>query len=78
MTAVVKVMPELPPASPDPPVIADRFQEPAPAPVMSRKSALVTVTVAAVRVRAVPMVSEATSNLLMALLPLMVRVPLMV
>lgn len=39
--------------------MADKFQLAAPAPVMSRKSALLQVTAAAVIVRAVPIVSEA-------------------
>src|SRR5262245_33713148 len=53
----VKVMPELPPQSPDFPVMADKSQLPAPAPVMSLKSALLTDTEAAVIVLAVPRVS---------------------
>lgn len=35
LTGVVNVMPELPPASPEPPVTADKSHDPAPAPVMS-------------------------------------------
>lgn len=78
VAAVVKVMPELPPASPELPVMAERFQLPAPAPVMSRKSALVTDTVAAVRVLGVPSVSDVTNTRLMAVLPLIVSVLVMV
>ena len=52
-------MPELPPASPFAVVVRpEKFHDPAPAPVMSRKSVCVTVTVAAVIVRAVPAVPE--------------------
>ncbi len=55
VVAVVKVIPVLPPALPEPPVIPERFHEPAPAPVMFAKSAFETVTVAAVIVcRTVP------------------------
>jgi len=75
---VVKVIPELPKASPELPAIADRFQEPAPAPVMSIKSALVTVTVAAFRVAEVPTVRLLTKSRLVTLLPLIVSVPVMV
>lgn len=71
----VKVMPELPPQSPDRPVMALRFHEPAPAPVMSRKSTLEQETVAAVIVRAVPTVFEAIRTLLVVELPLTVKVP---
>lgn len=51
---VVNVIPELPPQSPEFPVIAARFHEPAPAPVMSWKSQLEHVTVTAVIVLGVP------------------------
>lgn len=54
VAAVVNVMPEFPPASPEFPVIADKSQLAAPAPVISWKSALDTLTVAAVIVIAVP------------------------
>jgi len=53
VTGVVKVIPEFPPQSPEFHEMTDKFQLPAPAPVMSWKSALVTVTVAAVIVLAV-------------------------
>lgn len=58
----VKVIPEFPPQSPESHVIADKSQEPAHAPVMSWKSALVTDTVDAVRVLAVPMVLDFTKT----------------
>lgn len=58
VTGVVNVIPEFPPQSPEFHVIAERFQLHAPVPVMSWKSALVTVTVAAVRVLAVPRVLD--------------------
>lgn len=74
----MNVMFVFPPQSPDPPVMADRFHEPAPAPVISWKSALVTVTVAAVSVLAVPIVSEDISILLFAAFPFRVSVPLIV
>lgn len=78
VVAAVKVIPELPPQSPESPVIAARFQEPAPAPVMSRKSTLEQETVAAVIVRAVPMVFVLTSTRLVTELPFMVNAPVVV
>jgi hypothetical protein len=75
---VVNVIPELPPQSPELPVIADRFQLPAPAPVISAKSAFVTVTVAAERDRAVPNVLLAIRTRLVALFPFIVKVPVTV
>jgi len=75
---VVNVIPELPPQSPDPPVIADKFHDPAPAPVMSRKFTFVIVTVAAVSVLAVPIVLEVTKTLLTAEFPFIVKVPVIV
>jgi len=78
VSAVVNVIPVFPPASPEPPVIPDKSQLPAPAPVMSWKSVLVTTTVPAVSVRAVPRVFDLTSILFVAELPLIVRVPVMV
>lgn len=59
-------------------MMADRSQEPAPAPVMSRKSAFVTATVAAVTVRLVPKVLPENRTRLVALLPLHVNVPVTV
>lgn len=78
VTGVVNVIPEFPPQSPEFPVIADRFQDPDPAPVMSWKSALVTVTVAAVSVLAVPMVFDFTRIRFIAELPVIVNVPVTV
>ena len=46
---------------PDPPEMADKSQDPAPAPVMSAKSVLVTETVAASIVRLVPRARRLTS-----------------
>lgn len=63
-----------PPQSPDFPVIAERFQDHAPAPVMSCKSTFEAVTVPAVIVYAVHLVDDCTSNLLVAELPASVRV----
>lgn len=64
VTGVVNVIPEFHPQSQLFHVIADRFQEPAHAHVMSWKSAFDAVTVAAVMVRAVPIVLDATFVLL--------------
>ena len=59
--AVVNVIPELPPQSPEPPVILAKFQDALPAPVISLKSTLLAVIVPLqVMVRGVPMVFEAT------------------
>ena len=74
----MNVIPEFHPQSQERPVIADKFHDQAPAPVMSLKSAFVTVTVAAVIVDAVPRVDEFTSILLTVELPLIVRVPVTV
>jgi hypothetical protein len=71
----VKVMLELPPQSPEPPVMADRFHEPAPAPVMSCKSTFVHVTVAAVIVLAVPRVLDLINALAETDVPFDVNVP---
>ena len=46
----MKVIPELPPQSPELPVMAERFHEPAPDPVMSCRSTFEAVTVHADRV----------------------------
>lgn len=66
---LVNVIPELPPQSPLNPVIADRFQLPAPAPTMSRKSAYEHVTFAAVKVTGVSSVLDFTNRRLMLELP---------
>lgn len=71
----MKVTPEFPPQSPDRPVIADKFHEPAPAPVMSMRSAYVIATVAAVKVIPVPGVALEISILFVVEFPLSVRVP---
>lgn len=77
-------MPELPPASPELPVIADKFQLPAPVPVISLKSALVIVTVPALIVAgelneiAPLLIPEAISKRLVTELPLAVKVPVTV
>lgn len=75
---MVKVMPELPPQSPEPPVIADKFQLPAPAPVISEKSLYEHATVAAVRVRVVPKALDATMRRFPPEAPFIVRVPVQV
>jgi len=64
MSAVVKVIPVFPPQLPEPPMMADRSQLPAPVPVMSRKSTLAidADTVPALIVLAVPIVPEAMST----------------
>lgn len=67
-----------PPQSPVYPAAALMSQEAAPAPVMSWKSTLSTVTTAAVNVRAVPRVSDLMRRRLMAELPVIVRVPVTV
>lgn len=73
VAGVVTVMPVFPSLSPTtPPVIP---QEPAPAAVMSLKSALVIEVVAAVIVRAVPSVLDDSSTLFTAELPVIVSVP---
>lgn len=71
----MKVIPELPPQSPELPVMAERFHEPAPAPVMSCRSTLEAVTVQADRVYVVPFVDDWTRSLFVAELPASVRVP---
>lgn len=67
---VVNVMPEFPPQSPDNPVIAERFQLPAPAPVISLMSKYVHDTDAADIVLPVPSTSLRINRRLIALLPL--------
>ena len=74
--AVVKVIPLLPPASPEPPAAADRSQPPAP--VISWKSALEAETAAAVRLTAVPGTLTITNKRLTAEFPAKVSVPVMV
>lgn len=64
--------------SQDPPDIADKFHEPAPAPVMSRKSAFVTTTVPAVTVRDVPITLEHINTRLVIEFPLIVNVHVIV
>ena len=62
--AVVNVIPEFPPQSPEPPVIADKFHEADPAPVISLKSTFEAVIVPLqVMVRGVPMVLDDTRSL---------------
>lgn len=72
------MIPEFPPQSHELPVMADRFQDPAPAPVMSCRSTFEAVTVQAVNVLAVPFTLEDIKYLFVAELPDNVRVPLMV
>ncbi len=72
------MIPELPPQSPEFPVIACKSQEPAPAPVMSMKSQFVTDTDPAVIVLDVPKVSDCINALLVTELPLIVRRPVTV
>ena len=67
----------MPPASPESPVMAARFQFPAPAPVMSRKSTFEKAVFAAVMVRGIPRVTEVTRILFVALLPFTVKVLVM-
>lgn len=72
-------MPELPPQSPEPPVIALSAQgAAAPAAVMSWKSAYCAETVAAVIVTAVPKVADVQRYLFATLFPLTVNVPVTV
>lgn len=78
VVGVVKVIPLLPPQSQLPPEIADKFQEPAHAHIISWKSAFVTDTVAADNVYEVPSVSEQTNKRFTVELPLIVRVPVTV
>lgn len=69
-------MPELPRESPAPPVMAERSQDALPAPVMSRKSALDTVSVPlAVRVRGELNAFDRTKRRLVAELPFNVSAP---
>ena len=66
---------EFPPQFPVYQAAADISQEAAPAPVMSWKSTLSTVTTAAVIVLAVHLVSDCTRRRFVAELPVAVKVP---
>ena len=71
----MNVQPVFPPQSPELPVIADIFPEPAPAFVMSCKSRFENVKVPQERVRAVPCTSEFKKSRLITLFPAIVQVP---
>ena len=79
VTEDVKVIPLFPPQSPLLPVIAARFHEAVPAPVISIKLTLEAVTVVLqVIVIGVPAVSDETMMRLIVELPARVRVPVTV
>ena len=78
VAAVVNVIHEFHKQSQEFPEIAERFQLPAHAPVMSFRSRFVAETVAAVNVRDVPSTSVLINNLLTAELPFMFNVPVVV
>lgn len=75
---VVNVILEFPPQSPDPPVMADKSHEPAPAQVISCKSMLVRAVVPAEIVLAVPFVLEPINSLFIDEFPPSVNVPVVV
>lgn len=74
VTGVVNVIPEFPPQSPELPEMAEIFQDPAPAPVISRRSTLVSDTFAAVIVTAVQIVLDVIRYLFIELFQLIVNV----
>lgn len=75
VAGLVNVMPELLPQSPEFPVIADRFQPEAPAPVMSSQSECWLATVAAEIVTLVPFTVDLISTRFITELPFRVKVP---
>ncbi len=75
VTGVVKVIPEFPPQSPLFPVIAERFHEAEPAPIISWISTFEAVTVAAVSVTCVPLVVDCTRRRFVTEFQARVRVP---
>ena len=79
VTEVVKIILLLPRALPEPPDIPERFQEAEPAPVISLKSTLeATIEPLQVMVLAVPKTLDLMNNLLVALSPVKVKVPVIV
>lgn len=78
VTGVVKVIPLLPQQSPLFPVIAERFQLPAPAPFISCMSTFEAVTVQAVSVTCVHFVKDSIERRLVTELPASVKTPVIV
>ncbi len=78
VTGEVNVIQVFPPQSPELPVIADRFHEPAHAPIISWISTLEQTTDDAVSLKGAHLVPELTNNRFITELPASVRVPVIV